>query len=72
MRRAFLPLVLGVFATSVYACAAGSQEPAGATATEGTGGSSSITGTGGGATGTGGTQPEPEDDGAAEREAVPT
>jgi len=66
MRRAFLPLVVGVFATSVYACATGSQEPAGATAAEGTGGSGSTAGAGGaggGATGTGGTKTEPEDDG---------
>ena len=65
MRRAFLPLVLGVFATSVYACATGNQEPTGSTATEGAGGSGSNAGAGGagGATGTGGTKLEPDDDG---------
>lgn len=63
MRRSFLPLVLGVFATSIYACATGSHETAGSTTVEATGGSGGNAGTSGGTTGTGGATPDPEDDG---------
>ncbi len=65
MRRAFLPLVLGVFATSVYACAAGNNDPPSATTSEGAGASGGNVATSGssGVTGTGGTTPDPEDDG---------
>jgi hypothetical protein len=59
MRRAFLPVALGVLVSSVYACAAGDQGPTGATSTAGTGGTGGLAGTGG----TGSTTTGPEDDG---------
>jgi hypothetical protein len=62
MRRSILLLLVGVLASSGYACAAGNQKPAGSTTTTGAGGGGGAIGLGGsGGGGTGSTKPD--DDG---------
>ncbi|MEP7121330.1 MAG: hypothetical protein ABJE95_10490 [Byssovorax sp.] len=65
MRRSLLPLLVGALASSVYACAAGTQIPTGATTTEGAGGfggAAAGTGSTGGAVATSTTATGPDDD----------
>jgi hypothetical protein len=62
MRRAFLSLVCGVMVSSVYACAAGTHAPTGATTTSGSGGSGGLGGAGSVSSSVGSTGGE-EDDG---------